>query len=343
MDRVPVFVGIDYHPSVVQLCIKDPTGADLGRARVGDSCEEIFEAVERFGQAKRVAIEACCGAADLGEELADRYGWSVDLAHPGYVNRMKQTPDKSDLTDAQLLADLTRVGYLPKVWLAPKALRELRTVTRHRQGLRNDRRDTKLRLRAVLREQRVKEPPKAWSRPWLVWLKTTDQISTQGRWVIDDLLAHLEYTLKRIKAAEDHLEKLTEGDPVVARLLEEPAIGPVTAWTLRAEIGRFDRFRNGRQLSRFCGLTPRNASSGKKQADAGLVKAGNPQLRAILIETAHRLARCVQRWEEMKRSLKRRGKSGSEAAAAIANRWMRGLFHRMVAPYSERVHEPTAA
>ncbi len=331
MDRVPVFVGIDYHPSVVQLCVKDAAGRDLGRARVGDSCEEIFQAVERFGQARRVAIEACCGAADLGEELADRYGWSVDLAHPGYVNRMRQTPDKSDLTDAQLLADLTRVGYLPKVWMAPHAVRELRLLVRHRQGLCNDRRDTKLRLRALLREQRVKEPPRPWTRPWLAWLKTSDAISAQGRWVLDEHLAHLEYTLARIKAAEAHLEQLTKGDQVVARLLEEPGIGRVTAWTLRAEIGRFDRFRNGRQLSRFCGLTPRNASSGKKQADAGLVKAGNPQLRAALIETAHRLARYVPRWKDMKQRLKGRGKSGSETAAAIANRWTRGLYHRMIA------------
>ena len=42
---------------------------------------------------------------------------------------------------------------------------------------------------------------------------------------------------------------------------------------LRAEIGRFDRFDTGKQLSRFCGVTPRNASSGNRQADAGLIKA----------------------------------------------------------------------
>ncbi len=30
----------------------------------------------------------------------------MDLAHPGYVPRMKQNPDKSDFTDAQMLADL---------------------------------------------------------------------------------------------------------------------------------------------------------------------------------------------------------------------------------------------
>ena len=32
---------------------------------------------------------------------------------------MKKSPDKTNFSDAKLLADLVRVGYLPKVWLAP--------------------------------------------------------------------------------------------------------------------------------------------------------------------------------------------------------------------------------
>lgn len=72
-------------------------------------------------------------------------------------------------------------------------------------------------------------------------------------------------------------------------------VGLVTAATMRAEIGRFDRFDTGKQLARFCGVTPRNASSGARQADAGLIRAGNPQLRTLLIELAHRLIRTSNR------------------------------------------------
>jgi len=331
MSRIPVFVGIDYHPSVVQICVKDGAGRDLGRARCGDNAEAIGRFVAGLGQARSVAIEACSGAADLAEELMQRYGWSVELAHPGYVSRMKQTPDKSDLTDAQLLADLTRVGYLPRVWIAPLPVRELRALVRHRQGLVKERRNVKLRIRAVLREQRVKEPHKPWTLPWFAWLRAGDELSEQGRWIIRDLLEHLDELGRRILRGEDRLEEATADDPVVRQLLDEPGVGRITAWTLRAEIGRFDRFRNGRQLSRFCGLTPRNASSGARQADAGLIKAGNPELRAMLVETAHRLARYVPRWKTFKVNLKARGKTGSEAAAAIANRWTRGLYHRMTA------------
>ena len=58
---------------------------------------------------------------------------------------------------------------------------------------------------------------------------------------------------------------------------------------MRAEIGEFSRFQSGKQLARYCGLSPRNASSGERESDSGLIKAGNPQLRSVVIEMAHRL------------------------------------------------------
>jgi transposase len=116
--------------------------------------------------------------------------------------------------------------------------------------------------------------------------------------------------------AESRLEEATAGDPVVARLREIKGIGPVTAWTLRAEIGWFDRFKNGKQLARYCGLSPCNASSGNRTADAGLIRSGNGQLKAVLVETAHRLIRHVPRWRDLAAKLRARGKPGSVVAAA---------------------------
>ena len=73
-------------------------------------------------------------------------------------------------------------------------------------------------------------------------------------------------------------------------------IGPITAITMRAEIARFERFNTGKQLARYCGLTPRNASSRQRQADAGLVKAGNTQLRMVIIQAAQRLINFNPHW-----------------------------------------------
>ena len=82
-------------------------------------------------------------------------------------------------------------------------------------------------------------------------------------------------------------------------------------------------------VARFCGLSPRNASSGRRMADAGLIKAGDDLLKSVLIEAAHRLRRYDSRWKEFGQELAKRGKHGSVIAAAVANRWVRGLFHQM--------------
>jgi transposase len=330
MDMVPVYVGLDYHQVAVQVCVVDEAGGVLGNRRCPNDWLAIESWAEAHGQVKGVAIEACTGAADLAEELTLRAGWSVDLAHPGYVRRMKQSPDKTDWSDARVLADLERVGYLPRVWLAPQEVRELRRVVRYRQQLVNERRSIKLRVSALLRDQRIGGAgARRWTLAWTMWLRETTEVSPQSRWVLDRHLKHLATVVGEIREVEAHLAQITAQDVMVRQLLTYKGVGPVTAWTLRAEIGQFDRFRTGKQVSRFCGLSPCNASSGQRQADAGLIKAGNRQLRATLMEAAHRLMRQEPRWMALAQSLERRGKPRCLVVAAVANRWVRWLYHQL--------------
>ena len=139
----------------------------------------------------------------------------------------------------------------------------------------------------------------------------------------------MAFVIGEIDEVEKRLLQATEDDPMVEALCALKGIGPVTAWTIRAEIGRFDRFNSGKQLARFCGLSPRNASSGSRVADAGLIKAGNRQLRSTLIEAAHRLIRFDRYWVEFAGDLLDRGKPKCVVVTAVANRWVRWLFHQM--------------
>jgi len=332
MNSLACFVGLDYHDAGVQVCFMDRSGRMLMNRRCANDWRVMVETVEGLaaGSGIHAAIEACTGAADLAEELVSRAGWTVDLAHPGYVSRMKQNPDKHDWGDARILADLVRVGYLPRVWLAPQETRELRRLVRYRQQLVHQATNAKLRIRALLREHRLHGPGRAWTQPWNYWLEKTQELPTQSRWIMDQHLKALEQSQPALRAVERRLRQATKNDPVVERLLGQRGIGPVTAWMVRAEIGRFDRFRSGKQLSKFCGLSPRNSSTDQRPKTAGLIDLGNRELRAMLIEAAHRLARYDPRWHALAASLRAQGKPGSVVAAAIANRWVRGLYHQMM-------------
>jgi transposase len=183
-----------------------------------------------------------------------------------------------------------RVGYLARVWLASPYIRELRDLVRYRQQLVNERRNIKLRIRALLRNHRTRAPQRltAWTRGWLAWLGCLAELGEQSRWVMDRHMEDLAHCDARIEQADQRLEEATVDDAVVSKLCELPGVGVVTAWVLRAEIGRFNLIATGKQLSRYFGLSPRNASSGERQADAGLIKAGSNLLRATLIQGSRR-------------------------------------------------------
>src|SRR4029453_304675 len=122
------FLGLDYHSSSIQVCVLDAHGKVLGNRSLANDVVAVQEFVEHASDGRVIrggAIEACCGAAKFAEQLR-ALGWPISLAHAGVCSRMKQNPDKTDLSDAHLLADLMRVGYLPRVWLPPAEIRDLR-------------------------------------------------------------------------------------------------------------------------------------------------------------------------------------------------------------------------
>lgn len=336
MSSVTRFVGLDYHQESVQVCVMDEAGAVVANRSVENCWVDLADVVDETVDVEdrqvviKASIEACSGAAHLAEELMEQAGWIVTLAHPGLANRMKQNPDKSDKTDAFVLADLMRLGYLPRVWLAPEEIRQLRSLVRFRAQKVKHQTQVKLRLRALLRERRLRPPEgvHAWTRAWTNWLKSLD-LDPTGNFLRDEYLAELSQLQEKIREVERMLSQQTAGDAVVERLLAIEGIGPVTAITMRAEIARFERFDSGKQLARYCGVTPRNASSGKKQADAGLIKAGNPGLRIVLVQAAQRLMNFSPHWHEFAIRLKKKGKPHNVIVAAVANRWLRRLYHQM--------------
>ena len=332
MSNVPVFVGLDYHQDSIQVCVLNQEGDVLLNRSAANDCQELGRLVQPLGVVQRVGIEACCGAADLGEQLVQRLGWNVSLGHPAYIAKIKSSPDKSDYSDGRLLADLTRVGYLPRVWLAPANIRELRQLVNHRQRLVDHGRALKLQVGAVLREQRVKidkDRGARWSKAWTNGARDNERLSKHARWIVNDLLEDLLYNQGKIKLVETKLREATEGDRVVAKLMKQPGIGEVTAWVLRAYIGNFGRFKTAKQLARYCGMSPCNASSGKKVADAGLIDGCNKLLRLTVVQAAHRLIRTVERWSKLADSMRCRGKPACVIVGAVGNRWLRNLHHAM--------------
>lgn len=331
------FVGIDFHQEFSSVCLMDADGKVVSE----ENCESSAHYIDKFVRWKlsgkkdfrlRGAVETCGGTAKLTEDLRG-LGWTIDLAHAATVARLRLCRDKTDRQDAFVLADLVRVGYLPKVYLAPERQRQLRSLVRYRQQLALQKTQAKQRVRGLMRERHlVIHGAKAWTRAWVSELRLQiDKLGEERAWICTRYLDELDRLKEQLSEAEDRIAQAIEDLPYAKRLLELPGVGQVTAATLLAEVGDFSRFKNGKQLSRYCGLAPVNDSTGGNDKQKGIGSACNGGLRRILIELSHRLSRYVPRWSKMKKDLIKRGKSRAVATVAVANRWLRRLHYDMTA------------
>jgi transposase len=167
-----------------------------------------------------------------------------------------------------------------------------------------------------------------WTKGGLAWLNAV-VLPSHSKWVLERSLLQLRHISAELKVCLSRIVKAASADKLMQRLMREPGIGIITALVMVAEIGSFTRFRTGKQLARFCGLSPRNVSSGEKQADAGIIKAGNPILRTAIVEAAHRIRRYNSRWNQLAAQLKSKGKPTGVVVVAVANRWIRALYHEI--------------
>jgi transposase len=205
----------------------------------------------------------------------------------------------------------------------------MRTIVRRRHQVGRTLRDCRMRIKSLLRDKRAVPPADIgtrWTLRLRAWLEAVE-LTPLVRAVLDDLLEEMDQLKQRLARLDAALERIAEADGMIQQLLKIKGVGVITACTMRAVVGRFDRFRNGKQFARYCGLTPRNASSGERVADAGLIRAGDADLKTLLIQVAHRVVRTVPEWRRLEHGLIERGKPKCVAIVAVANRWTRRLWH----------------
>lgn len=74
--------------------------------------------------------------------------------------------------------------------------------------------------------------------------------------------------------------------PIAQHLTQLAGIGPVTSWTLSAEVFSWRDIGNRRQLAALTGLTPTPHASGEEEKEQGISKSGRAELRSLMIEVA---------------------------------------------------------
>jgi transposase len=100
---------------------------------------------------------------------------------------------------------------------------------------------------------------------------------------------------QRIRPYDFKVERIFGQDERCQRLARVQGVGPRVATALVAAVGNAHEFKNGRELSAWLGLVPRQHSSGGRNVLLGISKRGDRYLRTLLIHGARSTVRVVER------------------------------------------------
>lgn len=290
-------------------------------------------------------------------ELMDLDAMIVNAAH------MKALPGrKTDVKDAEWIADLLRHGLLKASYIPNREQRELREITRYRKSLTEERCREVNRLQKILEGANIKldsvvkditgksarkllqriidddipdsdevpKPVHGRIRPKL------DQIvaSIEGittplqRKLLAQIIDHIDDLNRRIGELDKLVQEyMAEYEAAIEAIDEIPGIARRSAEVILAEIGLdMGRFPSAAHLCSWAGVCPGNYQSAGRRKHGKTTK-GNKALKTILTQCA-KSAKTVKSsyfFAQYQRISDRRGKN--RATLAVAHSMLIAIYH----------------
>ena len=258
------WIGIDVSKAsldVVLLRLSDSQHTQVPNSKAGfRTLENFFK--KRCPDKAHVCLEATGLYGDGVAEFLFERGYTVSVVNPARIKAYGDSQlkrNKTDRSDAALIADFCRTQQ-PDAWqpLAPE-IKELRAMLRHLDD-----------LQAMRQQEANRLPSGEQSAPVLAQLQQH--------------LAFLEAQIAQIKREiDDHFKQHPDLKRQRDLLTSIKGIGALTAGRLLAELRDFRAFHNARQVAAFVGVTPRQHQSGSSiHRPSRMSKQGNAALRAAL-------------------------------------------------------------
>jgi transposase len=282
--------------------------------------------------------------------------WEIVLVNAQHLRRVPGR--KTDVADAEWLADPLRHGLVRPSFIPPKPIRDLREVTRYRATLIQQRTQEINHLHKVLETGNIKlavvatdvlgtsgrdmlaELARGRLRAKLAALRQAldGRLQPHQRVLIGRILAHVDFINESVLEVQAEIDRQLASHQEAIELLDTiPGVGPTAAATIVAEIGvDMGRFPTAKHLASWAGVCPGNKQSGGKRL-SGKATKGNRWLRAMLGEVAWVISRTKDNYlsAQYHRLARRRGKP--KAAMAVAHGVLVIAYHLLRAkqPYRD--------
>jgi transposase len=336
------FLGLDVHKKVVAACLLDEGGQIVKRAKFDLSAQRMSAFVASLPHPCKVVLEATTNTwavVDVLTPLVDE----VVVSNPLRTKAIASAKIKCDRVDAQVLAQLLRSDFLPRVWQPDAATREARALAHRRTVLVRDRTRLKNRIHSVLAQRLIVAPASLFSAGGRRWLaELTLPLCARGE--LDTLLVLLDAVDKEISQLQKPIDQVAWTDPSVHLLMTLPGVNVTVAQGLMAAIGDISRFPTPAHLAAYLGLVPSTRQSAEHCYHGPITKHGNSQARWLLSEAAQFLDSHPGPLGHFFRKLAKR-KHRNVAVIATARKLAQIAWHMLTRnePYRYALPEPTEA
>jgi transposase len=254
---------------------------------------EHIDSIFKDAKSDLVVMEAC-GPSGWINDLAQEHGLKTLVCSTNEEAwRWANVKRKTDRDDALKLARMAAMGELKGVHTPSLKHREFRSLVKYRKTLDGRINKTKNAIRAwfVNHGIEIATGEKAWhtGREHInSFRKPLAECGPEELWKgeLDIELTILDSLTEQLSGVVKKLEAIGKNDERVKRIQTIPGVGPRTAEILVACLDDPHRFENGRQVSAYFGLVPRQYQSGETDRNGRITKRGNPLARTILVECA---------------------------------------------------------
>ncbi|MGA2658468.1 MAG: transposase, partial [Verrucomicrobiota bacterium] len=238
-----LIAGLDLHSNNVMIGIINQDGKRVAHRKLDCDLDGVVEFLEPFKpQLQSMAVESTFNWYWLVDGLRDKE-YPIDLANPAKIEQYSGMKHVNDKDDAFHLAELQRLGILPKAHVYDPELRPVRDLLRRRTNLVHQRTALLLSFKSLYarttgqrldlsdaKKMEPKEAPKLYTHP-------ANQLIAQVQ------AEHIQALNKSAMRLEKAVLACAREVPLYERLLTLPGIGRILGLTITMEVGDIKRFK----------------------------------------------------------------------------------------------------
>ncbi len=229
-----------------------------------------------------IFLESCSGA-NYWARFFQRSGHTVKLISPQFVKPFVKT-NKNDANDAQAIVEAGSRPSMRFVLIKQVEQQDIQSLHRirsrlvkNRTALINEIRGLNLEYGITIFQGALKVKKALLS----IIDDSSNELTSSSRELMRELYDELVEIECRLKKIELKVKVICKENNACQRILKIPGIGELTATAIIAAVPDPNEFKNGRHMSAWLGLVPRQSSSGNKQVLLGISKRGDRRIRTF--------------------------------------------------------------